>query len=153
MSSYIVRTPHDSGGTPRGAEGLLGRAESVQAPSTAKQAAPLPQSAPPPQSAKAPSAVQQQAALLEYIFPSLALLQLQLQLQRKATTYADTLVDSRIRNTQSQIITCCRGAVLWRHMLSRAMLRISCRSYPHVDQLCPSALRVSPASGVFVSCF
>ena len=62
----------ESGGTPRGAEGLLGRAESVQAPSAAKQAAPAPQSAPPPQSAKAPSAVQQQAALLEYIFPSLA---------------------------------------------------------------------------------
>ena len=62
----------ESGGTPRGAEGLLGRAESVQAPSAAKQAAPPPQSAPPPPSAKAPSAVQQQAALLDYIFPSLA---------------------------------------------------------------------------------
>ena len=68
-------------------------------------------------------------------------------------TYVDTLVDSRIRSTQSQIMTCCRGAVLRRHMLLRAMLRIFCRSYPHVDQLCPSALRVSPASGVFVSCF
>ena len=62
----------ESGGTPRGAEGLLGRAESVQALSAAKQEAPAPQSAPPPQSAKAPSAVQQQAALLEYIFPSIA---------------------------------------------------------------------------------
>ena len=68
-------------------------------------------------------------------------------------TYVDTLLDSRIRSTQSQIMTCCRGAVLRRHMLLRAMLRIFCRSYPHVDQLCPSALRVSPASGVFVSCF
>ena len=35
-------------------------------------------------------------------------------------------------------------------MFSHAMLRSFFRSYPHFDQVCPLALRISPVSGVFV---
>lgn len=57
----------------------------------------------------------------------------------------------RIRNTQSPNLQPVVEAryIFSCHMFSHAMLWTPCISYPHVDQLCPLAFRVSSSTTVF----